>query len=175
MSIRNFLDYVNLGGKTRPECGQYHLTDWGPGLNKQEKASWAPASISLCFLTVDSMWPVTSHSGHHAFPIYSEIVILPYLPFLHFCRQLFCRTIRRRINIACFFREGRFILTQSLKECTVLHGGEGEVGIMAATWCGWDSSIHLHLTSSRDRQDTLSVNPQGPLALIHFLLWVSAP
>lgn len=40
----------------------------GPGLNQKEEASWVAAFGAHCFLTVDAMWPVASHSCRHALP-----------------------------------------------------------------------------------------------------------
>jgi hypothetical protein len=52
MSVRGFLEWVNWGGKTYPECGYHRPMD-------------SPAPISLCLLTEDTVWPVTSDSCHH--------------------------------------------------------------------------------------------------------------
>jgi hypothetical protein len=40
----------------------------GLGMNQKETVSWAPASTSLCFLTVDALWAAASCFCHHAFP-----------------------------------------------------------------------------------------------------------
>lgn len=40
----------------------------GPGLKNGGTASWAPASISPCFLAVDEMWPAASCSCCHDIP-----------------------------------------------------------------------------------------------------------
>lgn len=34
---QGFLNGVNSGGKTKPECGQRYPMDWDPGPNKKEK------------------------------------------------------------------------------------------------------------------------------------------
>lgn len=47
MSIENVLRKVNWKWKIHPECDQYPSPGWGPGLTKNDKAWWAPASISL--------------------------------------------------------------------------------------------------------------------------------
>lgn len=38
LSGREFLDWVNRGGKTHPECGQLHSGSWDPELGKKGKA-----------------------------------------------------------------------------------------------------------------------------------------
>lgn len=53
-------DYVNQDGKTHHKCGQHHSLRQSLGLHKIEKASWAPAFISLCSLTAGAMWSAAS-------------------------------------------------------------------------------------------------------------------
>lgn len=50
----------------------------GPGLNQKEEASWVAAFGAHCFLTVDAMWPVASHSCRHALPPCWTILLLDY-------------------------------------------------------------------------------------------------
>lgn len=40
---------------------------WGSWLNTEKRMSWAPAVISLCFLTSDARWPAASSPSHHVF------------------------------------------------------------------------------------------------------------
>lgn len=56
-SAGEFLDRVNRGVETHPCCGRHLCESLGPRLNEKEKASWTPAFISLCFLTMNAIWP----------------------------------------------------------------------------------------------------------------------
>ena len=67
-SVKKFLDSISWGGK-HPPMG------WVPGMNGKERASWAPASISLCSPSLSllslwlwSVWTAASCSCSHAFP-----------------------------------------------------------------------------------------------------------
>lgn len=42
------------------------MGDWGPRLHKNEKANWAPAFTSLCFLTENSLLAAASSACYHA-------------------------------------------------------------------------------------------------------------
>lgn len=55
--------------------GQHHFLGWRSRLNKSEKASWAPASIPLCLLTVGTAWSSLASCGHHAFPTLTDCVL----------------------------------------------------------------------------------------------------
>lgn len=52
---------INWSGMTHCNCVQSHSMIKDPGLWKMEELSWAPAFITLCFLSADNTW--LDHSG----------------------------------------------------------------------------------------------------------------
>lgn len=75
LPIGMFSEKFHSAEPTHSEYGWYHIMDWGYGLNKQEKISWAATSTSSCFLDESKMWPVALHIYGHNFP-----TILDYIP-----------------------------------------------------------------------------------------------
>lgn len=67
-SVRKFLEWVNWGRKTDAKDGGHYSICCGPELCREEKESWAPASVHLGFLTADAAWPAASISCCHDFP-----------------------------------------------------------------------------------------------------------
>lgn len=68
MFIRDHLDWSYPRWEDPPwiwAASSPRLPSW---TEPKREMSWAPALISLCFLTVNSMWPAASHSCHHVFP-----------------------------------------------------------------------------------------------------------
>lgn len=63
-SWRDFLDWVNWG--RRPNLNVGGALPWAGFLDwTKRKRSWAPVSISCCFLTVDVIWPAPFYSCCH--------------------------------------------------------------------------------------------------------------
>ena len=68
MSVRAYVPDVNWVEKTHPKYKQHQSIVHGSGLNQKEKSRQEAAFTSPCFLTVDALSGVASHSWHHAFP-----------------------------------------------------------------------------------------------------------
>lgn len=49
MSVRDYLDQGNSGGKFCPKCVWYRSTHWGPRLNRKETVSWVHTSITASY------------------------------------------------------------------------------------------------------------------------------
>lgn len=66
-----------------------------PELNKKEKQSWVSPSISLCFLTVNTMWPQVPAS-ETSLPLYTQAGI-PNNPFFSSScyYQVFCHSSKK--------------------------------------------------------------------------------
>lgn len=67
---------------------------WGSRVNKNEKASWASACSSLCFLATAALWPAALYRSHHVFlthdRLYSQTVSKNKLPSWRcFCQWFF--------------------------------------------------------------------------------------
>lgn len=62
--------WIKWGGKTYPKCGWHHSKGWWKALNTKEKAYWATAFVSPCFLTADAalascLTPQHGSFSHH--------------------------------------------------------------------------------------------------------------
>lgn len=67
-SLLMFRDWINQGRMTHNICGCHHSRCWIARPNKIEEVSWASACISICFQTVNKMWPIASSTCCHDFP-----------------------------------------------------------------------------------------------------------
>lgn len=69
MPVKGCLDQANWGGKILLNLAipLHGLGSWISEEEKPEILNWAPAFMTLCFLTVTAVWPVASHSCCHDF------------------------------------------------------------------------------------------------------------
>lgn len=86
----NYLDWVSpshacdvllwlgSGGNAYPRRNQHHPWALVLGYIKRGKPGWAPAFVTLCFVTVGAAWPDASSSSHHGFSVHDQIS-----PFSH--------------------------------------------------------------------------------------------